>query len=280
MQQAILTLFTQSPLHVGAGASVGIVDLTVTRERHSGYPLIPGSSLKGVLADLWSNDCDQQGKRCSDSDAELLFGKDNDPKNARAGKLLIGEGKLLAFPVRSAKKAFAWITCPLALARLARDRRLSLDLPDLSEEQILAPESLALDGNVVLEEYYLQRTDAVAEPILAACRDLSQDSLWQQEMPGHLAVVANEIFAYFVQNACEIAQHIKIDSGTVKNGALFNQENVPSECLFYSVLHAPQADLFAKLSTKLQENDCVLQIGADATTGLGWCTASLNQNNA
>ncbi len=277
MQPAILTLFTQSPLHVGAGPSVGIVDLTITRERHSAFPVIPGSSLKGVLANLWNDDCDDQGKRRDDSDAELLFGKDNDPKNARAGKLLVGEGKLLAFPVRSAKKAFAWITCPLALARFARDSRLQFDIPKLEEEQILAPEALALGGKVVLEEYCLSRLAAVPSPILEACRNLSHDHIWQQEMADHLTLVTDEIFAYFVQNACEIAQHIKIDyeSGTVQGGALFNQENLPSECLFYSALHTPQTELFAKLAEKLQENNCVLQIGADASTGLGWCSASL-----
>lgn len=283
MQQAILTLFTQSPLHVGAGASVGIVDLAIIRERHSCYPVIPGSSLKGVLADLWKDNHDENGKRLSDSEAELLFGKDNDPKNARAGKLLLGEAKILAFPIRSAKKGFAWITCPLALARFARDSHLNINIPDdLEEEEILAPERLSIKGKVIVEEYCLNRKDNLGKDILDACQSLSQDNIWKQEMAGHLTVISNEIFAYFVQNACEIAQHIKIDhdSGTVKDGALFNQENVPSECLFYSVVHEVQPGLLSKLEAKLQSNGNVLQVGADAGTGLGWCTVTLKQQNA
>ena len=53
MTSKILTLFTRTPLHVGAGASVGAIDQPIIRERHTGFPIIPGSSLKGVLADLW-----------------------------------------------------------------------------------------------------------------------------------------------------------------------------------------------------------------------------------
>ena len=56
MEPRILTIFTRTPLHVGAGASVGAVDLPIVRERHTRFPVIPGTSLKGVLADLWLYD--------------------------------------------------------------------------------------------------------------------------------------------------------------------------------------------------------------------------------
>ena len=47
----ILYLFTRTPLHVGAGSSVGAIDQPVQRERHTGFPVIPASSLKGSFAD-------------------------------------------------------------------------------------------------------------------------------------------------------------------------------------------------------------------------------------
>ena len=52
MQTKIMSIFTRTPLHVGCGSSVGAVDQPVVRERHTGYPVIPGSAIKGVLADL------------------------------------------------------------------------------------------------------------------------------------------------------------------------------------------------------------------------------------
>ena len=118
MEKQIISIFTRTPLHVGAGNSVGAVDSPVMRERHTRIPIIPGSSLKGVLADLWNDEkCErtQEGKK--------LFGEDDarNASDAKAGQLLVGEARVLAFPVRSAKGSFAWISCPLALRRLERD---------------------------------------------------------------------------------------------------------------------------------------------------------------
>src|SRR5579875_2019359 len=107
----ILYLFTRTPLHVGAGSSVGAIDQPIIRERHTGFPMIPGSSIKGVLRDACRNDSQLAQKE------EAIFGKQDD-----AGKLSFGEAKLLAFPVRSARGSFAFITCPLALERFLRER--------------------------------------------------------------------------------------------------------------------------------------------------------------
>ena len=91
--------------------------------------------------------------------------------------------------------------------------------------------------------------------------------------------MSDELFAYFVQNACEIANHNRIDdkTGVVANGALFSQENVPSETMFYSVLNTKKLDDFAKLEDKLRTEKNLLQIGADMTTGLGWCSVATKE---
>ena len=105
MKTKLLTLFTRTPLHVGAGASVGAVDQPVIRERHTHFPVIPGSSLKGVLADLWLEK-DASGSFVRSKEGKTLFGFDEKQTKENpgyAGSLYIGESKLLAFPVRSAK---------------------------------------------------------------------------------------------------------------------------------------------------------------------------------
>ena len=51
-EQGILFLYTETPLHAGSGTSVGTVDLPIQRERHTDYPLIQGSGIKGGLRDL------------------------------------------------------------------------------------------------------------------------------------------------------------------------------------------------------------------------------------
>lgn len=284
MKQQLLSIFTRTPMHVGAGSSVGVVDLPVIRERHTGYPVIPGSSLKGVLADLWSEDLEKNDRgvlvRRKGSDAEMLFGKDNDPQKAAAGKLLIGESRLLAFPVRSAKAGFAWCTCPLALGRFLRDAGKTFNMPTLEGMQCVSAAGLKLEGKVILEEYILEaKTDSVDE-VAKLLVGLSDDTLWKDELAMHLVILSDEMFKYFVENTCEIAQHVKIDdeTGTAAAGALFNQENVPAETMFYTTLHETGEDALVKVAAKLQENDNLLQIGADATTGLGWCSVKLTNN--
>ena len=277
MNTKLLTIFTRTPLHIGCGSSVGAVDQPVVRERHTRFPVIPGSSIKGVLADLWLDWTDPK-KPVRNGDGIELLGAENG--DAKAGSLLIGEGKLLAFPVRSARKCFAWITCPLALARFARDtgRDLKLDAVKVADGRSLAPDALKIDDSVVFEEYPLVISGAVPDTVIKNLADLVDGDLWK-ELKDRLAVVSDELFQYFAENACEIANHNRIDdvTGVVQGGALFSQENVPSETLFYAMLNTKKADDFGKLETKLAGENNLLQIGADMTTGLGWCSVATKE---
>ncbi len=285
MNTKLMSIFTRAPLHVGAGSSVGAVDQPVVRERPTGYPVIPGSSLKGVLADLWNEEKD--GKIVRSETGVILFGND-DTNKASAGKLLIGEGKLLAFPVRSAKGCWAWLTSPLALSRFARDARLTLAVPDVGEESVLAAEKglcfkdAAQAKKVILEEFPLTVSGEVPKEIVEAFKNLLDEKLWTDNVADHLVIVSDDMFAYFVKNACEIANHNRIDdkTGVVADGALFSQENVPSETLFYAVFSAREAKDLATLEAKLAAENNLLQIGADMTTGLGWCTVAMKDTVA
>ena len=89
----ILYLFTRTPLHVGAGSSVGAIDQPIQRERHTGFPIIPGSSVKGVLRDHL--------RTLGETAINDLFGKGDEKEDFTAGKISFGEARLLAFPVRS-----------------------------------------------------------------------------------------------------------------------------------------------------------------------------------
>lgn len=299
MSTKILTLFTRTPLHVGAGASVGAVDQPIIRERHTRFPVIPGSSLKGVLADLFLEEGtnvkkvfrkDKDGKttdkydlvRIEGGDAWKLFGDNSNEKGrAGAGTLLVGESKLLAFPVRSAKGCFAWITCPTALRRFARDTGRNVTVPAFGpgqENRVYPADGLLLNGrSVLLEEYALQLNGPLPDGLVDALSNLASENEVWSELKDKLAVVSDEMFQYFVENDCEIAQHNCIDdeNGVVKGGALFNQENIPSETMFYCILRSENEQDLATLEIKLGKENNLLQIGADVTTGLGWCSVKL-----
>nr|UXE44115.1 hypothetical protein Hi04_10k_c110_00006 [uncultured bacterium] len=271
----ILYLFTRTPLHVGAGSSVGAIDQPIIRERHTGFPVIPGSSLKGVLRDT--------ARRDSKLDVDRIFGKQDD-----AGRVSLGEAKLLAFPVRSAKGSFAFTTCPLALERFKREQGdlASLTVPtEPKDMECLAGDMVTISRNnqtgVVLEEYRFNRAagDAGRFPTdwEMALLKLLDDPVWQAGK-GRFVLLSNGDFAHFAKNACEVSQHVGIDpeKGTAKRGALFNLEAVPAEAFFFAPLTplARAGDELDDLSALFNRKP-LLQFGGDGTTGLGFCTVKL-----
>jgi CRISPR-associated protein Cmr4 len=286
MQKKLLTLFTLSPLHVGSGSSVGIVDLPIMRERHTQIPVIPGSSLKGVLADLWSSDYEKNKRgdlvRKAGSPAEILFGSQDD-NNPKAGSLLIGEARVVLFPVRSLKGGFAWITSPLALSRLSRDISAKLQMPPSpTASECLCSDTVKMDGTqtVILEEYTVTAKCGGSFPVEWAREfTLMLPEETQKLADGRLVLVSDELFMHFCENACQISTRIKLndEKGVVEKGALFTMEQVPSETLLAGVLHTSNEDSFKVLESKLASPDVgsVIQIGGDETIGLGLCKINL-----
>ena len=285
MQTRILYLFTRTPLHVGAGASVGAIDQPIIRERHTGFPVIPGTSLKGVLRDTARRD----GLPPADVDAIFGEGFGSGSDKFSAGRVSFGEGKLLAFPVRSAKGSFAFATCPLALERFQREHGglSSLKVPaEPREMECLAGDTVTISRNsqtgVVLEEYKFARQPAEEGrfPVEweTAMLGLLDDPVWQAGK-GRFVLLSNGDFSHFAKNACEVSQHVGIDPerGTAKRGALFNLEAVPAEAMFFAAL-----SLLARATGELDKlaalfaRKPLLQFGGDGTTGLGFCTVKLS----
>ena len=127
-------------------------------------------------------------------------------------------------------------------------------------------------NNAVLEEYCFEQKGAVPGDILDALKDLADDPVWSS-LADRLAVISDDMFSYFVENACEIPARICIDdeTGVVKKGALFYQEQVPSETLFYNVLAELKEDILQQVVEKTEAAG-VLQFGGNETIGLGYCS--------
>ncbi len=288
METKILAIFTRTPLHVGAGNSVGAIDSPIMRERHTRIPIIPGSSLKGVLADLWNDDANtdlvdtkdgKERKRKKNSDAEMLFGQVKDEKRGTtdsSGNLLVGEARVLLFPVRSAKGSFSWLTSPLALARLKRDSSLEIPGVSLDGMNCHGGSALLLDGKVVLEEYSLTSVKNIDPGLEEKLMKYIPEEM-KGLAKGRITIVSDEMFSYFCEHACEVVTRIRVndETGTVDKGALFNQEQVPSETLFYSVVGQKSGNGIEALKAKLQASKNIIQVGGDETIGLGYCSVNL-----
>jgi len=110
-------LHSLSPLHLGVGHSVDIVDLPITRMQSTGNPTVPGSSVEGVLRDVRG----ETGAGVTADQIRAVFGPDTANASANAGAPSVGDARLLALPVRSFKGTFAWVTSPVLLGLATRD---------------------------------------------------------------------------------------------------------------------------------------------------------------
>src|SRR5204863_5194832 len=97
---------------------VGVIDLPIAREKATGIPYLPGSSLKGTLRDSGLNKC----KNAQDEDkCYKVFGPKNDRADEYAGAAQFADQRLLLLPIRSLAGTFAWVTSPYLLKRCLRD---------------------------------------------------------------------------------------------------------------------------------------------------------------
>jgi CRISPR-associated protein Cmr4 len=299
MKTKLLYLFTRTPLHIGAGSSVGAIDQPIQRERHTGHPIIPGSSIKGVLRDAARQDPKMTESQIDDAfGPEDSTGRDSE-KVTRAGNIAFTEARLIAFPVRSAKGAFAYVTCPFVLSQFQRFSGLSElpEIPEIEDQTCLASKGVTFADKktVVLEEYCFDHSGEIPTEWTDTLKALIPDPVWQT-VPHRLVILSDGDFAHFVKATTEISNHNRIDAktGTVEDRALFNLESVPAESLFVASLHSiGRSETMAKPTkdgsevsiygsdsladlTSLIESTPVLQFGGNSTTGRGFCSLSLS----
>jgi len=287
-QGGLLYLHAQTGLHPGSGTALGTVDLPVQRERHTQWPVIPGSTLKGILRDA----C-----RRADNDKEDLFaafGPETDEADKHAGALSLTDARILAFPVRSLKGVFAWATCEAVLGRLLRDLKLGggangLSLPsapDKDRAHCKEGSPLLVDGNkLILEEFEFERTGDASRVREWIASHAVNDDFTRERVKSHLVVLHDDDFTHFVRHATEVVARVGLnyERKTVKKGALFYEEFLPAETLFYSVVLASDSrreghdktaqDILGYLRRNLPP---VLQIGGDETIGKGLCVVHLD----
>ncbi len=96
-KHAALFLYAVSPVHMGAGTAVGVIDNPIQRERHTNHPCFAGSGIKGAV---------RHGFTAIGGDEKLidrLFGPDAGSGDLHAGAISFGDAQLVALPVRSLK---------------------------------------------------------------------------------------------------------------------------------------------------------------------------------
>jgi CRISPR-associated protein Cmr4 len=309
-ERSLLFLYAVSPVHMGAGQAIGVVDNPIQRERHTHHPVFAGAGLKGAFRDVFE-------KAKGAGLTERIFGPKTEAAD-HAGAVSFGDAQLVLFPIRSLREAFVYATSPTALARLHRlvslaGETTSWRVPQLAGDQvdlcIVSGEGvreLAAPGTnpqkVVLEtfEFAAHIAEQERKNVEELAKWLAQAALpqsqafehFREKVRKHLVVLSDTRFSYFVENATLVEPHVRIDdvSGTADDGGLFYTENVPPEALFVAPVFASKERV--KKGSDSQTMDAkrvigeladvfgkeqLVQIGGDATTGRGLVVVRLHQ---
>lgn len=298
--------YAVSPVHMGAGSAIGAIDSPIQREVHTRHPMFAGAGIKGALRHhfraTWDRSAGAGSERTGGAGlVSRIFGPDTGASDF-AGALSMGDAQLVALPVRSLRNGYAYVTSPLALARLKRLASVAglpapWDVPQPDEGKALTSGDALLAGaQLVLEafEFAATRNESVAAVARWLARHAFTDErdFFARKLAADLVVVSDTDLAHFAQHAMVVEPHVRIDdeTGTADDGGLFFVENLPPESLMAGLAQASvERTLGGRLGPDEARLDAKqvlaavfdgtrgrpgiggkpLQIGGDATSGRG-----------
>lgn len=291
--------YAVTPVHMGSGNAVGVIDNPIQRERHTEHPCLAGSGLKGALRHRW------RAEAKSDDDTRLMAAIFGPEKNAGdfAGAVSLSDAQLVLFPVRATRKAFVYATCCTALARALRSLTIAgvacgwkvPPEPGEGKAWITGAGTEMLHPGYQLGLEWFAYTAESRDEVAAAAAWLAGHALpaehgyFADHLKKYLVVLPDEDFGFFVRHSTSVEPHVRIndESGTADGTGLFYTENLPPESLLLSLVMASQertatgknhhqnGHAAARTAVELQAalrdrtHGKLLQIGGDATTGRG-----------
>lgn len=287
MNTRLLCLHARSPIHCGTGQAIGGIDLPIAREKPTNVPLVPGSSLKGVLRAL-----------ASDAAAGVhrdVFGPPTELAHEHAGGVQFGDARLVFLPVRSVRGTFAWATSPYLLRRFQQDLveagvRARKAPTDVLESKALVTQStrLVADARVVFEDFDFERVASNELTLFVddAAKLFFDDADDRAHFAARVCVVHDDVMSVLLQTATEVTARIRLDpaSKTVAKGALWTEETLPVETLLAGLVLATPLDkrssadiMLSHVEQLLAKQGGALQVGGNATVGRGLCRARLTR---
>jgi CRISPR-associated protein Cmr4 len=291
----LLFVHALSPLHAGTGQSIGAIDLAIARDRATQFPYLPGSSLKGCLRDV----AGLKFLKGTESDKDLikkLFGPDTTNASEQAGSLIVSDANLLLLPVRSVAGTFAWVTSPYLLHRFFRDVKaagLSIEPPpvpaDVSACVIGKSSSLVAHVDktkkVIFEDLDFNPNEESSLDKFASWLGMQifEDSFFQANLAQRLCIVHDDVMTFLSEHATDVVARIALedDTKTVKQGALWYEESLPTESILVGLVCAQpvkQAEMKPEDVMKRASELMMLsiQLGGKATVGRGRCQLRLS----
>jgi len=282
-ESAIGIFIVETPVHCGTGQDIGIVDQPIQRERHTNYPRIQGSEIKGSFRRYYKN-----------GDVEEIFGPDEDgnEENKYAAAVSFGDASVLFFPVKSLKGTYVWVTCKNVLDKFSRTLKManinSITVPAVNsvgddDDVIIYNTSISVNGNVVLEEYIFKAQnktsnefDSLVDKIVPSSQ--AEYKYLNDSLKKKICIVSDDNFKEFTTMSTEVITRIKVDdeTGVVKSGALWTEEYLPTDTILYFPVFAvksrkPGGSISAQNALqKVKDMASYIQVGGNETVGKGY----------
>lgn len=239
MKTYLWQITAKTNLHVGNenSTSYGIIDKAVQRDVLTGLPCINASSLKGAINEF----CISGGMR--PEERVEIFGSDKTGKQEpKKGNAIFYDAQILFLPVQDDNNLFTYATSEAVLKHM--ESRL-----ELFGIKNLNPNVFKVAGNSGYSEDW-QRDD-----FSSLCSD------------ENLPIIARNV----------------LENGQSKN--LWYEQVIPAETIFYAVIQEPDFyTIIQKPDTPIKKSggllaeaikNKIIQIGANATIGYGYCKFDL-----
>jgi CRISPR-associated protein Cmr4 len=296
-QEFLLHLYAESPLHAGAADSEGVVDLPIQREVGTRYPVVWGQSLKGALRQAAHDD------GWAKAEISELFGPEvGAGTGLEAGRLAVGDAQLVAMPVPTLQRTFAWITTALALERLSRKYQ-RIGVTGMPEAPRVRPDTAAAVGapwvgaaREVLGPAVVAVDEQGSADLGAWAKRIADDAVrcptasmsftaFAEKFESDLLVVGDDIAGPLLTECTELAVRVSLGSDKTVDDGPFHTEYLPTESVLTASLtvrpsasSASGTDWAARLSALL--HGALHQVGGDETIGKGLVWTRLHGTTA
>lgn len=221
-------------LHVGNEntTSYGLIDLAVQRNATTGLPCINSSSLKGALSEYAAMELNMTPDKLVG-----IFGSDKKKgegrrKDTQKGQYTFFDANILFLPVQDDKNLYHLETSHDVIRRF-RNQMTLFGIQLNQDDEALKEELKKSLG--IQKEVVISKSDAL---FIDLCSD------------ENLPIIARNV----------------LENGESRN--LWYEQVVPAETVFYTLIDSKGDDT---LANKIGDKKAIVQIGANATIGYGYC---------
>lgn len=277
MSMRLVMLRAMAPIHAGTGMGEDVIDLPIAREMGTSIPIVPGTSVKGVLRGLSSHD--------------RYYGF-----NTQAGCLQWSDMYLVALPVRSMRGTFAYVTSPYLLQRFVDDYNVCFPNNNPMNAYTVANPTAEGEYTAIIHAGENAETSsvlAVDQPRVVAIADLVMNYTSQDlstiadafnelnffpstanQVVRRICVVHDTVMHYLMRTATEVRHRNALNENkTVREKALWLEEMLPRESIMAGIMRVvPRGNITqAHLDSEIRaiNERKIVTFGGDTSTGHG-----------